>query len=301
MDAKWDCVVVGGGAAGLSAALVLGRARKRTLVVDAGRQSNLSAPGIGGLLGHDGLPPAELYAAARRELEAYPAVEFRAGEVVTAKRDGEEFELELADGSGERTRRLVLAPGMDYRHAEIPGIAERWGRSAFHCPFCHGWEVRDRTLGVLDSGGSGAERALLLRSWSEDVTLFTNGPADLDGSAHERLREAGVAVEERPVSGLLGPGDELAAIALADGAERDCAALLVAVTLHQRSPLPRQLGLELAEPGGVVADAIEVDKKLATSVDGVFAAGDTSTQMPSVANAVGAGSMAAASVVHSLI
>ena len=135
MEKSWDCIVVGAGAAGLSAALVLGRARQRTLVVDAGRQSNLVAHGIGGLLGSDGRPPAELYAAGRDELAAYPTVELRSGEVVAGERRNPGFMLDMADGSREMARRVLLASGMDYRFPPLPGIPERWGRSVFHCPF----------------------------------------------------------------------------------------------------------------------------------------------------------------------
>ena len=164
MDTNWDCIVVGGGAAGLSAALVLGRARRRTLLVDAAGQSNLPAEGIGGLLGHDGRPPAELYAAGREELAAYPTVELRAGSVVGGARRGEGFALELADGARETARRVLLATGLEYRYPALPGAAERWGGSVFHCPFCHGWEHRDEPLGVLERGSSGAHRALLRRA-----------------------------------------------------------------------------------------------------------------------------------------
>jgi len=222
----WDCVVVGAGAAGLSAALVLGRARHRTLIVDAGGQSNRQAHGIGGLLGHDARPPAELYAAGREELTAYPTVELRFGEVLGAERHDKGFVLELADGSREPARRVLLAPGMDYRFPSLPGIAERWGRSVFHCPFCHGWEVRDQPLGVLDRGALGAQRALLLRVWSDDVTLLADGPAQLEAGDAERLRAAGVTVDERPVAGLLGPDATLTAVAFADGGERRAAACL---------------------------------------------------------------------------
>ena len=134
MDTTWDCIVVGGGAAGLSAALVLGRARQRTLVIDAGGQSNRDADGIGGLLGHDGRSPADFYAAGRDELAAYPTVQLRSGEVVSGERLDEGFALELADGDRVAARRVLLATGMDYRHPALRGIAERWGRSVFHCP-----------------------------------------------------------------------------------------------------------------------------------------------------------------------
>jgi thioredoxin reductase len=297
----WECIVVGGGAAGLSAALVLGRARRRTLVVDAGAQSNLPADGIGGLLGHDRLPPAELYAAGRREIAAYPSVEVRGGEVVGGSRVDGGFVLELADGSRETALRVVLATGAQYRFPDVPGVAERWGGSVFHCPFCHGWEHREQPLGVLDRGESGVHRATLLRMWSDDVTLLTNGPAELGEEERAAAAAAGIAVDERTVSALRGPSPELSGIAFADGTERPLGGLLVPVQLHQRSTLAEQLGARLAEPGPVAAEPIAVDARLQTEVPGLVAAGDSAAQMPSVANAVAAGSLAAASVVQSLM
>ncbi|NED85456.1 NAD(P)/FAD-dependent oxidoreductase, partial [Streptomyces sp. SID11233] len=137
-----ECIVVGGGAAGMSAALTLGRARLDTLVVDAGRQSNLVATTLGGLLGHEGRPPAEFYEAARSELARYASVELRQGEVTRAKRaDDGSFTVTLGDGRQERAVTVVLALGAEYRYPRVSGIDERWGGSVFHCPFCHGWEV----------------------------------------------------------------------------------------------------------------------------------------------------------------
>ena len=233
MDTTWDCIVVGAGAAGLSAALVLGRARRRTLVIDAGGPSNRDAHGIGGLLGHDGRPPAELYAAGRDELAAYPTVRLRSGEVLGAERRGAGFTLELADGSREAARRVLLATGMDYRVPSLPGIAERWGRSVFHCPFCHGWEVRDQPLGVLDRGATGVRRALLLRFWSDDVTMLADGPAGLDSQDAERLRAAGVTVDERAVAGLRGPDEHV------DGRR---------LRRRRRAPVPRTARARHAAP-----------------------------------------------------
>jgi thioredoxin reductase len=292
---------VGAGAAGLSAALVLGRARRRTLVVDAGDQSNRPAHGIGGLLGHDGRPPADFYASGRDELAEYPAVQLRSGEVVRGERDGAAFVLELADGSRETACRVLLATGMEYRFPTLPGITERWGRSVFHCPFCHGWEVRDQMLGVLDRGTPAVRRALLLRVWSDDVTLLCDGASELEEEDAERLSAGGVTVDERRVDGLRGADDSLTSVVFDDGDERRCDALLVPVRLHQRSALAEQLGANLADPGPVVADAVEVDEKFQTSMPGLFAAGDLSGQMPSVANSVAAGSTAAAMIVHELV
>lgn len=301
METTWDCVIVGGGAAGLSAGLVLGRARRRTLVVDAGQQSNRSAHGIGGLLGSDGRPPAELYAAGRAELAAYPSVEVRNGEVVTGARDGDDFELTLGDGARVRTRRVLLATGMEYRPPPVPGLAELWGGSVFHCPFCHGWEVRERPLAVLAAGERGVHSALLLRGWSDDVILLTNGAADVDADNLARLAAAGVAVDDRVVAELLSVDGELAAVRFADGSELPRRGLLVGTVLHQRSDLAEQLGADTADPGPVSADVLRVDPFCRTTAPGVFAAGDVSAQMPQVAAAVAAGSLAGAAVMQSLM
>ncbi|WP_210491443.1 NAD(P)/FAD-dependent oxidoreductase [Patulibacter sp. SYSU D01012] len=301
MDNDFDCIVVGGGAAGLSAALVLGRARKRTLVVDAGRQSNRVAHGIGGLLGHDGRPPAGLYAAGREELARYPAVTLRAGEVVDGERRDGRFRLTLADGARVAGRRVLLATGMDYAVPDLPGAAERWGGAVFHCPFCHGWEVRDRPLAVLERGPHAATRALLLRGWSSDVALLTDGPADVTAEDAARLAAAGVAVDERPVAALEGHGTALAAVRFADGSARPCEGLMVGARLSPRSDLAVRLGAELAEPTPMATGAVRTAAGGATSVPGLFAAGDGGGDMPTVAVAIAAGSLAAASVVHDLL
>lgn len=298
--AVWDCIVVGAGAAGLSAALVLGRARRRTLLVDAGGQSNLAAAGIGGLLGQDGTPPAVFYAAGRAELAAYPSVEIRDGEVVGGARTDCGFELELGDGGRERARLVLLATGMDYRYPDLLGIERHWGGAVFHCPFCHGWEVRNKTLGVVGDDAGAVHRALLLGSWSDDVTLLTNGSA-IDGEQSERLAAAGIGVDERPLSHLDDEPGTLAGVVFEDGSERQLQGLLVPVTLHQRGNLATQLGAELADRSPLSNEVVGVDQKFATSVPGLFAAGDLTIHLPpSVAASVSAGSMAAAAIVGSL-
>lgn len=300
MDPHWDCVVVGGGSAGLSAALVLGRARRRTLLIDAGEQSNLPAAGIGGLHGHDRRPPAELYEAGRAEIAAYPSVEVRTEEAVRDARCMDEgFELELGDGSSVGSRKLLLASGMEYRPPDLPGLRERWGGAVFHCPFCHGWEVRERRLGVLGGGLKGTQKAILLRAWSEEVTLLTDGEGELGAEERARLDAAAVAIEERPVERLLGAGPELEAVEFRDGSQAKLEGLLVSVSLHQRSDLASRLGVVFA-PGPLSEETIEVDARFETAIDGLYAAGDACAPMPSVANAVASGSTAAAMIVQAL-
>ncbi|MGE2715956.1 NAD(P)/FAD-dependent oxidoreductase [Mycolicibacterium litorale] len=295
MNEIWDCVIVGGGAAGLSAALVLGRARRRTLVVDAGEPSNAVSHGIGGLLGHDGRPPAELYADGRRELAKY-SVEVRSGEVAEVRR-GEVFTVVLGDGSTERARRIVLATGMRYRLPELPGVAELWGDSVFHCPFCHGWEVRDAPVAVLADGARAVHAALMLRGWSADIVLLTGELGDEDRALVEA---AGVRVEPRQVAQVRGATGGLE-IVLADGAVLPRRGLMVAPSVGQRSGLAEQLGVRFGEPNPLSAEAVWVDEFGRTSVPGVFAAGDVTVQLPQVAAAVAAGSKAAAAVVQSLL
>jgi thioredoxin reductase len=301
-NGQWDCIVVGGGAAGLSAALVLGRARRTTLLVDSGEPSNSPAEGIGGLLGHDGRPPSELYASGRSELGSYPSVEVRAGAAVGGYGAEDGFTLELDDGSSERGRRVLLATGMDYRYPQLPGAAERWGRSVFHCPFCHGWEVRDKHVGLVDNGASAVHRALLLGAWTDRITLLPNGALEIEAAELERLQGAGVAIDERPIDRIDGEAPRIEAVVLEDGDRLDCDALLIATEMHQRSDLAARLGAASGEARAPLADPLEVDARLETSVPGLYAAGDIAvTRTPSVANAVADGSHAAAAIMQSLM
>ncbi|CAB4922188.1 unannotated protein [freshwater metagenome] len=291
----WPCVIVGGGAAGLSAALVLGRARRRVLLLDAGEQSNLAAHGIGGLLGHDGLPPAELYARGRAELAAYGTVTVRDARVVAGERDGDGFALTLQDGERVAAGHVVLAVGMRYRLPELPGLAELWGGAAFHCPYCHGWEARDGRLAVLGPEAA-THRALLLRGWSDDVVLLTDGPAGLDADELRALERAGVRVDERPVAALEREGDALRAVRFADGAELERDGIMVVAPLGLRDDVATGLGATLTERGTVDADPF-----CRTVVPGLFAAGDVSAMAPQVAAAIAQGSLAAAMVNDAIV
>jgi thioredoxin reductase len=269
--------------------------------VDAGEPSNSPAEGIGGLLGQDTRPPAEFYAVGMGELAAYPSVSVRSGAITAGQRTDDGFALDLADGVAEEARTVVLATGMAYDYPSLPGADDRWGRSVFHCPFCHGWEVRDRPLGVADPGASGVHRALLLSAWSDDVTLFTERAAQLEPAELERLGAAGIRIEERGIAELRGQAPGLSEVVLEDGSPVACEGLLVATTMRQRSDLAWQLGATPAEPGPVATDAVAVDGMFATEVPGLSVAGDASAQMPSVAAAIYTGSVAAAGIVRALV
>ncbi|WNG88564.1 NAD(P)/FAD-dependent oxidoreductase [Mycobacterium sp. ITM-2016-00317] len=297
---EFECAVVGAGAAGLSAALVLGRARRKTIVIDADDPSNRAAPVIGGLLGYDRRRPDELYAAGRAELREYPTVEFRRGEVRSGRAVDRGFVLEIDDGTEVRARRVLLATGMSYCPPQLPGLAELWGTTVFHCPFCHGWEVRDTRLAALAAGEQGLHTALMLRGWSVDVVLLTDGRSELTSDDRRLLHRAGVSVDERRVVELIAADGRLQSIAFADGDRLERDALLVEAPVRQRSTLAAQLGATCT-PGPLGTEPLTVDEIARTSAGGVFAAGDTCTEQPHIAGAVASGSEAAMIIVQSLL
>src|SRR4051794_17859803 len=239
---NYEVVVVGGGAAGLSAALVLGRARRRTLVVDAGEPRNAPAAHMQGYLTRDGIPPAEFLAAGREEIARYGVglVRDRAVEVT---RTGDGFTVALAGGRTVRARRLVVATGLADELPAVPGVAERFGRDVLHCPYCHGWEVRDRAFGVLATTPMSVHQALLVSQWSKDVALFlhTVPEEELTDQDLRRLAAAGVAVVPGKVSRLVVDGDRLTGVRLADGTAHDRSVLFLAPRAVPRSGLFERL------------------------------------------------------------
>jgi len=289
-------VIVGGGPAGLSAALVLGRARKRVLVLDTGRPANAASQGIGGLLGQGGVRPADLRRAGREQLAEHPTVEVRSAAVLDAGLLAEGLAVTLEDGSVLRTRALVLAHGLRYDPPPLPGIEPLWGRSVFHCSFCDGWEVRDRPLAVHASGPEGARSALVVAGWSSDVVLCTDGPAGLDGE-RRALARAGVRVREEPIRRLAGSEGRLQRIEFASGPDERRDALFVRTHRDQPNNLAATLGCRL-DSGGTIA----TDGDGHTGIPGVYAIGDAATErLRSVANAIGTGSRAALALALDLV
>ena len=284
MQTDIEALVIGGAAAGLSAALVLGRARVRTLVVDAGDPSNRNAPAIGGLLGQDGTSPAQLYAAGREQLTELPTVELRHG-VVTGIEAAGGFRATLAGGETITAGRILIAGGMRYGVPDVPGLSELWGDRAFMCPYCHGWEHRDQKLAILGGAGAG-HRVALLRSWTRDLVVLADGePTDDLGD---------VPVDQRPVASV-----EPGLVRFADGGVLEVDALHVVAPMAPRDGLVSGLGLETTDSpqGNGIAVA---DRFGATSVPGVFAAGDAAGA-GNVAAAIATGSLAATGLHRSLV
>jgi thioredoxin reductase len=286
----WDCIIVGAGPAGLNAALVLGRARRRVVVLDTAQPRNYATHEMHGVLGHDGLDPADLRARGRAELARYGV------EVVSAEvHDGEVLDAVVRLGSArgvEVARTVLLATGMLDEVPDIPGFAGVWGTSAHTCPYCDGFEHRDERLGVLASGARGEHLAVLLHQWSGDVVLLTNGPHDLAADQLARVRAVGIPVIETPVVALDGDDDgRLRRVRLANGETLDRDALFFYVGWRLRNDLARTLGCRLRDDG-----SIAVDSEQATTVDRVYAAGNCADPRALVPTAAGSGVTAAVAI-----
>jgi thioredoxin reductase len=286
----WDCVVVGAGPAGLNAALVLGRARRRVLVLDSAQPRNYATHEMHGVLGHDGLDPADLRARGRTELGRY-GVEVATAEVRDAEALGGTIRVASSHGA-ELTRTVLLATGMLDEVPDIPGFAEVWGTSAHTCPYCDGFEHRDERLAILAAGARGEHLAILLRQWSDDVVLLSNGPHGLDAAQLARVQALGIPIIETPVGALESDdGGRLRRIRLVDGETLDRDALFFYVGWQLRNDVARRLGCQLHDDG-----SIAVDSSQATTVDRVYAAGNCADPRALVPAAAGSGATAAVAI-----
>jgi thioredoxin reductase len=285
----WDCIIVGAGPAGLNAALVLGRARRRVVVLDSAQPRNYATHEMHGVLGHDGLDPADLRARGRTELGRYGV------EVLTAEVE----DAEAIDGSvrvtssraAELTRTVLLATGMLDEVPDIPGFAEVWGVTAHTCPYCDGFEHRDERLAILAAGARGEHLAILLRQWSDDVVLLSNGPHGLDANQLARVQALDIPIIQTPVVALDSDGGHLHRLRLDDGNTLDRDALFFYVGWQLRNDIARRLGCQLHDD-----DSIAVDSGQATTVDRVYAAGNCADPRALVPAAAGSGATAAVTI-----
>ena len=292
---SYDVVVAGGGAAGLSGALMLARSRRSVVVIDAGAPRNAPAEGVHGLLARDGMPPAELLERGRAEVRGYGG-QVVAGQVSTATHDGNGFAVTLADGRVVRARRLLVATGLVDELSGIPGLRERWGRDVVHCPYCHGWEVRDQAIGVLASGPTAVHQALLFRQLSPDVVLFSHTMPPPDGEDARLLAARGVRVVPGEVASVEITGDQLTGVRLGDGTVVARHVLAVAPRMVARAGFLAALGLEpMPHPRGV-GEYIAADPTGLTAVPGVWVAGNVTDLAAQVGGAAAAGALAGAAI-----
>lgn len=292
----FDVIVIGGSYAGTAAALQLARGRRAVLVIDAGERRNRFARSSHGFLTRDGAPPDEIAAIARAQLLAYPSVTWIEGEATAAAGQADAFTVSIRSGEGHRGRRLILATGIVDLLPDLPGLAGQWGRTAFHCPYCHGYELNGGKLGVLTTGPHSVHQAMMLPDWGE-TTFFTGG-AKLSAQERGQLSARGVHLEATPVVSVAGAGDGIA-VTLADGREIHLAGLFLAPPARPASPIGEQLGCESEDMMG--SRLLRTDAFKATSVAGVFACGDTARMGGSLAFAVADGVMAGTAAHRSLI
>lgn len=289
----YDVIVVGGSYAGLAASLQLARARRRVLVIDSGVRRNRFASHSHGFLGQDGRPPGEIIADARAQVAAYPTVDWVEGRALSAAaRDG--FAVEADTGETYRAKRLILASGVVDELPELPGLAERWGRHVFHCPYCHGYELGGGPIGVLASSAISMHHALMLPDWGP-TTLFLNGAFEPDAAQLAELERRGTVLERRRVLRMGGEAD----MHLEDGAVVPLAGLFTLTRMRIASPLAAQLGC--AQEESPIGEFVTTDAMKQTTVAGVYSCGDMARMAGSVTFAVGDGAMAGFAAHQSLM
>jgi thioredoxin reductase len=300
MAPAYDVVVVGGGAAGLSGALTLARARRSVVVIDGGAPRNAPASGVHGFLSRDGVSPARLLEDGRADVRRYGG-HIAAGEASAADRDQDGFTVTLAGGRTVAARRLLVATGLVDELPDVPGARELWGRGVHHCPYCHGWEIRDQAIGVLASGPRTVHQALLFRQWSADVTLFLHGTPPPDGGQAEELAARGIGVVPGEVASLETTDGCLTGVRLRDGTVVPRQALVVTPRFVARAGVVAPLGLKpVPDPLGV-GEHIPAGPTGLTAVPGVWVAGNATDLMAQVVGAAAAGVTAAAAINADLI
>jgi thioredoxin reductase len=292
-----DVIIVGGGAAGLSAALVLGRCRRNVLLIDSGNPRNAPARHMHGFLSRDGMNPGEFLQICRQQLRTYPNVELRHSQVLKAGRGPGFFTAILKDGEEFHSRIMLLATGLVDELPTMPGFDQFWGASVHLCPYCDGWEHRDETIAVYGRGLDGAELALEMLGWTSKVVYCTDGESEIDKTQYERLEKRGIRVDERRVAALEGTGEKLERVRFEDGGTFTCSALFFSSPQQQRCNLAHDLGCQFSEDGYT----IECAAHAATNVPGLYAAGNASKGLQLVIMAAADGTQAAFSINEALL
>jgi thioredoxin reductase len=294
----YDVVIVGGGAAGLSAALVLGRCRRRVVICDEGQHRNASSHEIHCLLGHEGTPPAALYALGKKELAQYATVTLCASRVVEITPVEDRFSVARDDGSPMTARKILLATGLKDEVPQLEGIESLYGRSVHHCPYCDGFEHRDQPLAVYGAGDKGAGLALMMKLWSSDVVLCTDGKGEVSAGMRERLQQHGITVHNEAIARLEGSDDgSLHTIHLQSGQALKREAMFFTTGCVQHSDLWASLGCIRDQKGGIVNNRLTEE----SSVPGVYVAGDASRDVLLVAVAIAEGAKAGVAINRALL
>jgi thioredoxin reductase len=293
-----DVIIIGGSFAGLTAAMQLGRARRKVTVLDTGLNRNRYASHAHNILGHDGTPPGDLLVAARHQVAAYPTVQFVGARAELVSGAPDDFRITTADGETVEGRRLILSYGIVDQFPAIPGFAECWGKTVIHCPFCHGYEVAGTRWGLVYSSPMSLHGPTLYANWTDDITLFLDGHEIIDEERH-KLEQRGVAIVDGKLKTIHQEAGRVTGVSIEGGQQIALEALYAHPRNRPSADLHAQLGLEMKDtPTGTM---IAVDDMQATSRPGIYAAGDLTTAMHSVTFASNSGSLAAMGVLQSMM
>ncbi|GGF25731.1 NAD(P)/FAD-dependent oxidoreductase [Echinicola rosea] len=293
---SYDAIIVGGSYAGLSAAMSLGRALRKVLIIDSGNPCNKQTPHSHNFLTQDGKKPGEIAATGREQVLQYPTVHIENDRAIDAKKQAEGFELNTASGTTYLGKKLLFAAGIKDHMPEIDGFADCWGKSVIHCPYCHGYEVKNLPTAIMANGDKAFHLGKLLQNWTSDLTLLTNGPSTLTSDQQEALETDGIRIMTDPITALHHKDGKLQEIHFSSDRSLPLGVMYAAIPFSQHTDLPEKLGCQLNEHGYLV-----VNEKQETTVPGIYAAGDNSSPLRAVAMAVAAGSKAGAMVNFELV
>lgn len=293
---KFDVIIIGGSYSGLSAAMALGRALRNVLIIDSGKPCNRQTPHSHNFLTQDGKTPKEISSVARAQVEKYSTIKFYSGIAVSGRKNENGFEIKSQSGDNFTGRKLIFATGITDLLPDIKGFSECWGISFLHCPYCHGYEVRNEKTGVYGNGEVAFEFSKMISNWTRDLTLFTNGKSTLTEEQTDKLGKRNIRITENEIEQVEHTNGQIHNLIFKDCSRVAIKAMYVKAPFVQHTDIPASLGCELTEQG-----FIKVDGWQKTSIPGIFAGGDNSSPIRSVANAVYAGSVAGAATNKELI
>jgi thioredoxin reductase len=291
-----DVIIIGGSYAGLSAAMALGRSRRQVLVIDSGKPCNRQTPHSHNFITHDGATPAAIAALAKEQVLQYPSITFLTDTATHAAQQEDQFIITTASGQQYRGDKLLFATGLKDNMPAIPGFAACWGISVLHCPYCHGYEVREEKTGILAQGDGAFEMVKLILNWTADLTVFTNGPANFTPEQEAQLTAHQVRVITKPITHFQQEKGQIQEVVFEDGSRESITAMYARPPFTQHSDLPALLGCNIDEMGFITVDEFQQ-----TNVPGIYAAGDNTTRLRAVSAAIGGGGKAGAFINHALI
>lgn len=292
----YEVVIVGGSNAGLSAAMALGRAIRKVLIIDSGKPCNIQTPHSHNFLTQDGVTPAAMAEISRKQVLSYPTVQLVTDQVISVEGLNNDFTVKTANNHIFSTKKVLFATGIRDLMPDIPGLAQCWGITVIHCPYCHGYEVRNQKTGILINGEAALEFARLIHHWTRDLTIFTNGAASFGDEIRQKIEDMNIMINEKVISEIEHKNGEIQHIVFSDGNTSPLAALYARLPFRQHCDIPEQLGCEMTEHG-----FIKINDFKQTSISGIYAAGDNTSMMRAVSAAVAAGGMAGAMINRDII